>query len=80
MITIQVINVIREADTSYTATLQFADDIDNKIIKTTQVNAYTKEQFKDKIREFKEKIGERQTRKSNLLVIVQEAIDEVMAE
>ena len=75
---IEVYQVIKEKDGSYTASLNFIEN--DKIIKQTTVNARTKVEFKDIIREYKIKIEEKAAAKTTLLAIVQQAIDEVMAE
>ncbi|RLB61889.1 MAG: hypothetical protein DRH08_13240 [Deltaproteobacteria bacterium] len=78
MITIEVYQVIKESNNSYTASLNFKEG--DKILKRTTVNAFTKIEFKDKIRTYKEKIEQIEADKQNLLIIVQQAIDEVMGE
>ena len=78
MITIEVYQVIKESNNSYTASLNFKEG--DKILKRTTVNAFTKIEFKDKIRTYKGKIEQIEADKQNLLIIVQQAIDEVMGE
>lgn len=78
MIEITVYQVTKQEDDSYAASLKFIEN--DKILATKTVVAFTKDEFKDKIRVYKTKIESLQTQQQNLLVIVQTAIDEVMAE
>lgn len=78
MITIEVYQVTKQEDDSYAASLKFMED--DKTLMTKTVVAFTKEEFKDRIRLFKEKIEQDAAAQQNLLTIVQTAIDEVMAE
>jgi len=78
MIEIKAIQVTKQDDDSYAANLHFVEG--DKLLRTKTVVAFNKNEFKDKIRIFKEKIKAEATAQQNLLIIVQTAIDEVMAE
>lgn len=78
MINIEVYQVTKQDDGSYEAGLNFIEN--GKIIQRKMVQASSKAEFKDKIRVFKERIEQVETQKQSLIRIVQEAINEVMAE
>ena len=78
MIEIEAYQVTKQEDDSYAASLRFVEN--GKRLMTKTVVAFTKNEFKDKIRIYKTKIEKLQTQQQNLLTIVQTAIDEVMAE
>ncbi len=80
MINIEVYQVIKESDDSYTASLNFIDSETTKIIQKRTVNASNLVEFKDQIRVFKTKIEQIEADKQTLMGIVQRAIDEIMAE
>ncbi len=80
MINIEVYQVIKESDDSYTASLNFIDSETTKIIQKRTVNASNLVEFKDQIRVFKTKIEQIEADKQTLMAIVQRAIDEIMAE
>lgn len=80
MITIEVFQATEEEDGSYTASLNFIESTNGKIVKKQNVSARNLNQFKDRIRVYKTRIETLNTRKINILAIVQQAIDEVMEE
>lgn len=81
-ITIEVYQVEVETDENdvkiYTAYLKFIDN--GKVIKNKSVSAKNMTEFKDRIRLFKEKIDQAETERLTLITMVQNAINEVMAE
>lgn len=80
MILIEVYHVHKEEDNSVTASLRAVDDVTGKVLRKKNINATTKAIFKDRIRAFKVKIEEYDVERLSLKAMVQEAIDEVMAE